>query len=272
MPTIVMTGASRGIGRVTTLRLAAKGWTVHAGVRSDADGAALVAEGGPTIRPLRLDITSGEDVARIADLGPLDAVVNNAGYVLDGPVEALSLADLRRQFDVNVVGQVAVTQAALPGLRANRGRVVFVSSLSGRVSSPMTGAYNASKYALEGLADALRVELRRWHLPVVLVEPGAVRTEIWTNALEQHDASVARMTPAHAELYAGHLARTRRSLRMMQRLAVPPERVAAVIERALTADRPRARYQVGLSGRVQLIGSSLSPTVVKDALFARALG
>ena len=174
MPSVLVTGAARGIGRATVLRLAGAGWDVVAGVRRAADGEALTATAGAAgrITPLQLDVSDAGQVAALDGALPqrLDAVVNNAGVVVSGPIEAVPPAELRRQLDVNVVGQVAVTQAVLPRLRAARGRVVFVSSLSGRVSTPMTGAYSASKFALEAVADALRMELRPWGVRVVLVE------------------------------------------------------------------------------------------------------
>src|SRR4051812_28820003 len=186
MPTVLVTGASRGIGRATALRLAASGWDVRAGVRSETDGALLAAEAGG-ITPVVLDVTDDDQVAALDAVLPerLDAVVNNAGVVIAAPVEGLALADLRHQLEVNVVGQVAVTQAVLPRLRASRGRVVFVSSVSGRVSAPFMGAYSASKYALEALADALRLELRPWGVAVSLIEPGAIDTDVWRNAQDQ---------------------------------------------------------------------------------------
>lgn len=152
------------------------------------------------------------------------------------------------------------------------GRIVFASSLSGRISTPMTGAYNASKYAVEGLADALRVELRPWSIPVVLVEPGAVATDIWHGALDQHDALEARLSAERRALYANHLAGTRKLLRTVQRIAVPVDKVGATIERALTTRRPRARYQVDAASRVQLAATALTPTTVLDAVFARVSG
>jgi NAD(P)-dependent dehydrogenase (short-subunit alcohol dehydrogenase family) len=162
MPTVLVTGAGRGIGAATALRLAAAGWDVHAGVRREHDGATLVEQSRGRVRVLRLDVTSAEDIAALDERLPasLDGVVNNAGIAVGGPVEGLALDEIRRQFEVNLIGQVAVTQAVLPRLRVSRGRVVFVSSLSGRVAAPMTGAYSASKFALEGLADTLRLELR----------------------------------------------------------------------------------------------------------------
>ena len=181
----------------------------------------------------------------------LDALVNNAGIVLGGPVEALSAAQLRRQLEVNVVAQVAVTQAVLPRLRESRGRVVFVSSLSGRVATPMLGAYNVSKFALEGVADTLRMELAPWRIRVSLVEPAQTDTDIWHRADDQLRDAVASLSPQDRDLYAKHIAGFRNSIPRSQRMASPAEGVAAAIERALTDRRPRARYVVGASARAQ---------------------
>jgi NAD(P)-dependent dehydrogenase (short-subunit alcohol dehydrogenase family) len=274
MPNVLVTGASRGIGRTTSIRLAEKGWTVFAGVRSDADGAELATHGGGRITPITLDITSAADLADLPTRlgGQLDAVVNNAGFALDGPIETLGLDALRRQYEVNVIGHVAVTQAVLPLLRASKGRIVFVSSLSGRISTPLTGAYNSSKFAIEAIGDALRVELRRWRVPVVLVEPGPVATDMWGGALEQHEATLAALSPAHRELYGETFEKAKKTLAFMQKRAVPIDKVAAAIEKALTARRPKARYQVDVGSKVQLAGMALTPTRVLDSVLARAMG
>ncbi len=284
MPSVLISGAGRGIGRATALRLARAGWTVYAGVRSAGDGEGLVAEAvDPAavagaargeIRPLPLDVTSDEQIAALDGALPehLDAVVGNAGIVVSGPLETLSAAELREQFDVNVVGAVALTNAVLPRLREARGRIVFISSLSGMISTPMTGAYNASKFALEAIADAWRLELRRWGIKVVLVEPAMTDTDLWRKAGETLEAEVAAMSPAHRELYAEHLEGMRKTVPRMQKMAKPVETVAAAIEKALTAERPRARYPVGVDVRVQAALSGVTPDRVKDAAFARVTG
>jgi NAD(P)-dependent dehydrogenase (short-subunit alcohol dehydrogenase family) len=202
----------------------------------------------------------------------LDAIVNNAGIVVSGPLETLSAADLREQFDVNVVGAVALTNLVLPRLRASRGRIVFVSSLSGVISTPMTGAYNASKFALEAIADAWRLELRPWGIKVILVEPAMTDTDLWRKAPETLEAEAAEMSAEHRELYAEHLDGMRKTVPRMQKMAKPVDTVAAVIEKALTAARPRARYPVGTDVRVQAALSGVTPDRVKDAAFARLTG
>ncbi|MCW2857788.1 MAG: Oxidoreductase, short chain dehydrogenase/reductase family protein [Marmoricola sp.] len=273
MRTVLVTGAGRGIGRATTIRLAAAGWHVLAGVRRTEDGERLAAEVTGTVEPVQLDITSADDIAALGGrLTSLDAVVNNAGIVVGGPIEGLPLDDLRRQLEVNVVGQVAVTQAVLPLLRTSKGRVVFVSSLSGRIVTPMTGAYNASKFALEAVADALRMEVQPWRIKVSLVEPAQTDTDMWQTAEDELDATVESLTPDHRTLYDAHIAGMRKMIPMSQRMASPADKVAAAIERALTAGRPRARYVVGAGPKVQNAMARVTPTPMLDGMLRRVSG
>jgi NAD(P)-dependent dehydrogenase (short-subunit alcohol dehydrogenase family) len=272
MPTVLITGASRGIGRATALRLAAAGWDVLAGVRKEQDGAALAAK-SQRITPVVLDITNADDIARVgASTARLDALVNNAGFAQLGPVEGIPLEVLREQLEVNFFGQIAVTQALLPRLREARGRIVFTSSLSGRIATPLTGPYNASKFALEGAADALRMELKPWGIRVVLVEPAQIATDIWGNAEADFDAAIAAMPPASQELYADHAAGFRKSIPLSQKLAAPAESVAKSIEKALTARHPRARYVVGAFPKAQAALTGASPTPAVDAILRSMTG
>ena len=274
MPSGLITGASRGIGRATALRLARAGWTVYGTVRRDEDGEELVAEAGDAVRPLRLDVTDDAGIAALGEALPerLDAIVNNAGIVVSGPLESLSADDVRAQFEVNVIGAVALTNLVLPRLRISHGRIVFVSSLSGLISTPMTGAYNASKFALEAIADAWRLELRPWGIKVALVEPAMTDTDLWRNAPETLEAEAAAMSAEHRDLYGAHLDGMRRTVPRIQKMAKPVDGVAAAIERALTATRPRARYQVGVDVKVQAALSAVTPARVMDALNGRLTG
>jgi NAD(P)-dependent dehydrogenase (short-subunit alcohol dehydrogenase family) len=277
MNSVLITGAGRGIGRATTLRLATSGWKVFAGVRKIEDGEALVAELGEAIGeivPVVLDVTDDTAIAAAAESLPdsLDAVVNNAGIVIDGPVESLTRERLRDQFDVNVIGAVAVTRAVLPKIRAAKGRIVFISSVSGRISTPWTGAYGSSKFALEGMADALRLELRPWKIKVALIEPANTETDLWGDAQKQFDAGVDAMTDAERALYGGHMKGVRRTLGLMNKTASPVEGVAETIENALTAKRPRARYVVGIPAKVQVISAALTPRPLLDVVLAKATG
>ncbi len=274
MPTVLITGASRGIGHATALRLADAGWDVLGGVRSEADGIALAAQRPGRITPVTLDITDAGHIAALdATLPPtLDALVNNAGVLVAGPVEGLPVDEFRRQFEINVFGQIAVTQAVLPRLRASKGRIAFVSSLSGRISTPMSGAYNGSKFALEGIADALRLELKPWGIKVSLVEPSQTSTDIWHHAADAFDADFAKLAPEQRDLYAGHAKGFKRVIPISQKLAAPADSAARSVEQALTAKRPRARYVVGAAPKVQAALMQVTPAAIGDPILRALVG
>jgi NAD(P)-dependent dehydrogenase (short-subunit alcohol dehydrogenase family) len=275
VPTALITGASTGIGRATALRLAASGWTVLAGVRKTADGEALSAAGGERVLPVELDVTDAAQIARAAErvreIAPagLDALINNAGTAVGGPLELLAMDDLRRQFDVNFFAHVAVTQALIGALRRARGRIVLISSVGGLVSTPYMGPYHASKYALEAAGNVLRMELARSHVQVALVEPGSVATPIWEKNRGQTDFAV----PEELREQYGHVpAAMAKALNDTARRGIPPERVAQTIERALSARRMRARYIVGADAHVMVWASRLLPDLVFDRVVRRAVG
>ena len=284
MPLALVTGASTGIGRATALRLAAGGWTVLAGVREQAAGERLAAEASAPERviPLTLDVTDAAQraaaVERVSEQarsngssgGGLDALVNNAGTAVGGPLELISEEDLRAQFEVNVFAQVAITRALLPALRGAHGRIVFVSSIGGRVSPPFAAPYAASKHAIEAIGDALRVELRTSRVSVALVEPGSVATPIWDKALDEADSFAL---PGELQQFYGEVpAAMRKTIEQTAKRGVPPEKVAATIERALTASRMRSRYLVGADARMQLLLRRVLPDTAFDALIRRVLG
>ena len=266
MPSVLVTGAGRGIGRTIAEQLAAHGWDVIAGVRSEADGAALTAVDPQRISAIILDVTDDGQIDALDEELPaqLDAVVNNAGIVMAGPMETLTSEQWRRQLDVNVVGQLAVTRAVLPRLRASHGRVLFISSVNGRLSTPLIGAYAASKFALEAAADALRMELKPWRIPVVLIEPAQTDTDMWRTAGTMVDDVEAALTPAERGLYGRHVTGMRKSVPISQRMAVAPEKVSDVVRAALTAKRPRARYVVGTGPRLQVALMTNLPARVRD--------
>ena len=272
---VLVTGASRGIGEATVLRLARAGWCVFAGVRRDEDGAALRSAGGAIV-PVRLDVTDEAQVAAAAATiaeharGELHGVVNNAGIAVAAPLEYLPVQELRRQLEVNVLGQVAVTQALLPMLRRAQGRIVFVSSISGRSALPFTGPYAASKHALEALADAWRVELLPWGLHVALIEPGVIATPIWQTSIDAAERLLAGAPAELEERYGRTLgALRRRALRGTSGL--PADTVAVAIEHALSAAAPRTRYLIGRDARLRLWLERFLPDRVRDRLIARQL-
>lgn len=274
MPSVLVTGASRGIGKAIAEHLAAAGWQVIAGVRTQQDADAVIALNPQRISAVILDVTDADQVAALSEALPLrlDAVVNNAGVVVSGPMEAVTTDQWRKQLEINVIGQLAVTRAALPRLRESRGRIVFISSVNGRVSTPLFGAYGASKFALEAAADALRMELRPWKIPVVIVEPAQTDTDMWRTADTTVADVEAALSPEHRALYAKHIAGMKRMVPVAQRRAVPAAKVAVVVEEALTARRPRARYVVGLGSKLQLAAVTNVPTKVRDAVLRRVSG
>jgi NAD(P)-dependent dehydrogenase (short-subunit alcohol dehydrogenase family) len=281
----LITGASTGIGRATALRLSRADWTVLAGVRDDNAGERLVRDAAAPGRliPLRLDVTDAGQIAQAAAQveeltsgggargpGGLDALVNNAGIGVGGPLELVPLDDLRRQFEVNVHGQVAVTQALLPALRRAGGRLIFVSSVGGRVAMAFTAPYAASKHAIEALADALRVELHSSGIQVALIEPGSVATPIWDKGRAEAERVVI---PEELQGAYGHVpAAMGKVLEDTARRGVPPELVAATIERAVGSRRMRARYVVGRDARVLVGLRGLMPDLLFDRLARRLLG
>jgi NAD(P)-dependent dehydrogenase (short-subunit alcohol dehydrogenase family) len=276
---VVITGASTGIGRATALHLASLGFEVFAGVRRTGDGESLDSEAGEKLSPLILDVTEADSIEAAArtvadavgDAG-LGGLVNNAGVAQPAPLEIMPLNALREQLEVNVVGQVAVTQAFLPLLRRARGRVVNISSVGGRVASPALGAYAASKFAIEALSDSLRMELRPWGIHVSVIEPGAIRTEMWRRGTETGDSMLERIPAERRRLYDGLLTAVRGFSERAQKRAIPPQRVAQRVEHALTARRPRTRYVVGTDARVRVALAALLPDRANDALIRRVLG
>lgn len=262
MPTVLVTGASTGIGRATALALLREGATVLAGVRSLEDAP-------PGTTPLALDVTVPEQVAELARIERLDGLVNNAGIAVTGPLEYLPLDELRRQLEVNVLGQLAVIQAVLEPLRRAHGRIVNVSSIGGRVALPLYGPYAASKFALEALSDSLRRELQ--DVRVIVVEPGAVATPIWDRGIARADALYDAMPAAAHARYGALVSALRTRAAQLGRDGDPPERVAEVIVHALRAPRPRARYVVGRPARIQAALARVLPDRALDALLARAL-
>ncbi|MBW9214720.1 SDR family oxidoreductase [Mumia sp. zg.B53] len=270
--TVLVTGAGRGIGRAAAVRLARSGWRVYGGVRTDIAAKELAAESGQ-ITPVELDVTLTEHVAALDRVlpEPLDALVNNAGIAVAGPVETLSRDAMHHQFEVNLIGPLALTRAMLPRLRAARGRVVFISSVNGRVSFPFTGMYNASKYAVEAVADCLRVELHPFGVQVGLVEPGVVDTDPWHEMDEVIDVLEAGLDPEQRALYAAQFTGERQLVAKIRRNAKPPERVAAAVERQLTRRRMRPRVVVGSDARAILAMKALLPTRGLDAVWRRGI-
>ena len=262
----MVTGASTGIGRACVHALVNGGGHVWATVRSDADQAALERDHPGAVTVLRLDVTDADAVraagAQVAAAGPVNGLVNNAGVALPAPLEAIPLEVFRRQIEVNLIGQLAVTQAMLPALRkareqGDRARIVMVGSIGGRVAAPMLGAYHASKFGLVGLADTLRAELAPSGIPVIMIEPGAIATPIWDRGTQAADDLVAQVPAEALDRYSGQIETARRGAARSAKRGLPPARVAEVIVKALTADNPRPRVLVGQDAHAAAVVAQL---------------
>lgn len=275
---VVITGASTGIGEACALRLDGAGFRVFAGVRKDADGDALRAKASALLTPVLIDVTdqSSIDAARDAvasavGTAGISGIVNNAGIAVGGPIEFIPLDELRQQIEVNVIGQVAVTQAFMPLLRKQRGRTVFMGSIAGRVSSPFVGPYAVSKHAIEAITDAMRQELRPWGMQVAVIEPGSIKTPIW----EKSDAIAERLEhllPAEGHrLYGAAIVILRKFLAETGMRGIPPDEVAKAVEHALTARKPKTRYLVGNDARLQAALRVVIPDRILDGLVERQL-
>lgn len=268
---IVVTGASTGMGAAAARALARRGFHVLAGVRRDVDADALRGDG---IEPHILDITVESDVAAIAHRvatdpqgRPLRALINNAGVAINAPVEALPIAQWRRQFEVNLFGHVAMIQALMPSLLRSSGTVVNISSIGGKVALPTYSAYAGSKFALEGLSDSLRREVSRLGVKVVAIEPGAVKTEMAERGVATADRLKDGMTADQLLRYGELIDAMSNLARSFDKDGVSAERAAKVIAKAATASRPRTRYTIG---RDVAILARLS-RVVSDRFLDRAV-
>lgn len=272
---VLITGASGGVGTALTRALHEAGWRVFAGVRS-ASAVAAVARLGAGVEPVELDITDEASVVaaarRIADAvggGGLHGLVNNAGIIVQGPLELVPITAVRRQFEVNVLGQLAVTQAVLPLLRRGRGTIVNVGAATGRVAVPMLGPISASKAALESLTDALRMELKHQGVRVTIVEPGAMATAIFDKAAASAASDGYAGTAVTRQLYARPIEAVGR-LTANQKTA-PVDGVVRTITQALTSGAPRARYVVGRDAG-QLVMLRRFPQSLRDRLLMNTVG
>jgi NAD(P)-dependent dehydrogenase (short-subunit alcohol dehydrogenase family) len=274
---VVVTGSSTGIGRACALGLAAKGFKVYAGVRKAEDGEALVAAATGTLEPLIVDVVNPDQIAaaakRVGDEtgGTLAGLVNNAGVSVAGPVEAVPLDDYRHQMEVNLFGQIAVTQAFLPMIRAAQGRVVFISSIGARGGISYLAPYNASKAALSAVGDSLRQEMRRFGVGVSTIEPGSIATEIWRKGIEAAPETRAALDPEMDALYGDDLDKLERLAAKTGARGLDPDTVFKAVEHALTADKPKARYTIGREAQIQRAARAVLPAPAFDKVVAREL-
>ena len=254
---VVVTGASSGIGRATALLLDSKGYRVFAGVRKDEDAKSLKEAGSDRLKPIKLDVAKDRSIASakrtvaraVGDEG-LVGLVNNAGIGRGGPVEFMDLDDLREQLEVNVIGQVAVTQAFLPLLRKKKGTVILIGSIGGRIASPFMSPYSISKFGIEALGESLRAELKPWEIDVVVIEPGSIDTEIWGKANDTVAEQMANLKPDAKRLYGQQLEKMSEEIQKTADRGISPDKVGRVVAGAIRSERPKHRYLVGTDAKV----------------------
>lgn len=272
---VLVTGASTGIGYATAELLARQGFVVFAGVRNDSDAARVGAL--PGVAALMLDVTDAEQIRDAAhavhqNRTPLRGVVNNAGIAIPGPLEFLPVDELRRQFEVNFFGTIAVTQAFLPMLRANGGRLILMSSISGQIASALVGAYSSSKFALEAAGDTLRMELRGSGVAVSLIEPGNVNTPIWQKGRGNRERLRAQIPEESLERYRSKLEKLTSISEHQERTGIEAALVAEAVLHALTSKKPRARYAVGSPPAWMRAFFTRLPEKTRDRILMRRMG
>jgi NAD(P)-dependent dehydrogenase (short-subunit alcohol dehydrogenase family) len=272
---VVISGASTGIGAACAMHLDRLGYRIFAGVRKAEDGVALRKSCSERLVPIELDVTDLSTIQKAQTLvsrqtegSGLFGLVNNAGIAVVGPLEAVPLADLRQQLEVNVIGQVAVTQLFLPLLRQARGRIINMGSIAGLTAMPLMGPYSASKFALEAMTDALRLEVQQWGIHVSIIEPGAIATPIWNKStIDAAEREVAIKEDLRS-LYQPIITAVRKVVAEASKRAISAEIVAKVVEDALTASTPRTRYLVGTDAKLRALMRKLLSDRLSDRLLS----
>lgn len=273
--TVVLTGASTGIGKATALHLDQLGFRVFAGVRKEADGEGLKRESKGTLTPLLLDVTDASSISRAVEAvatqtdGQLYGLINNAGIGLGGPLELVPMTKTRKLMEVNVIGLLATTQAFVPLLRKARGRIVNIGSLAGLVAMPGASAYAASKFAVQAITDSLRLELKPFGIRVTIVDPGAVESALWEKGRSQKQDILDAASPELLQLYAP-LIEVGKRLGENPRDIMPASHVVKEVMHALTSSSPKPRYLVG-AGTKKAAKLARMPAWLRDLLINKFL-
>ncbi len=275
---IVVTGASTGIGYACALGLDARGYNVFAGVRNTEDGERLKAAASDRLTAVTLDVTNAEQIAAVAEQvsartndSPMVGLINNAGITVNGPMEFIGIDELRWQFEVNVIGLVAVTQAFMPLLRQSKGRIVNISSVGGFSVTPMLGPYCASKFAVEAISDAMRRELRPAGIEVSVMQPAAIATKIWEKGRDASSSFISDAPPGLTEHYGKLLQAITKYATDAEKRAADPQVVLDAVIDALESPRPKTRYRMG-DGVGQRVLLKLVPDRWADRMIARVTG
>jgi NAD(P)-dependent dehydrogenase (short-subunit alcohol dehydrogenase family) len=279
MKSVVITGASTGIGWATAKLLVAKGYRVFGSVRKQADAERLVGDFGGNFTPLLFDVTdepavlaAAREVRAALNGETLAGLVNNAGIAVPGPVLELSADEFRRQMDVNVIGPIISTQAfgpllgTDPALKGPKGRIVMISSVAGKNGNPLTPAYAASKHAIEGLSESLRRELMLFGIDVIIVAPGPVRTPIWSKGQQEFDMSKYQNSP-----YLPAMQKVTAYMQHLDSIGLPPEKIAEVVYEALTLPKPKVRYQIA-PDPIRHLMTAVLPKRMVDKIIAKRVG
>ncbi|MDZ8027783.1 MAG: SDR family oxidoreductase [Nostoc sp. DcaGUA01] len=277
--TVLITGASTGIGQACALLLDRLGFSVFAGVRQDIDAQTLQEKASPKLIPVFLDVTDAESIASVVDkvtntVGDvgISGLVNNAGIAVPGPLELLPIAEFQHQMNVNVTGQLAVTQAFLGLLRQGRGRIINMGSIAGRSPTPFLGAYNASKFALEALTDVMRMELKPWGISVSIIEPGSIATPIWNKSLTQADIGQDSLPESALNLYGQAMNAVRQKMQIIASRGISADIVAQAVVHALTAKQPKTRYLIGQDAKIQAVLKHILPDKLHDRIILYSMG
>lgn len=277
--TVLITGASTGIGQACALLLDRLGFSVFAGVRQDIDAQTLQQKASQKLIPIFLDVTDAESIASVVDkvtntvgnVG-ISGLVNNAGIAVPGPLELLPIAEFQHQMNVNVTGQLAVTQAFLGLLRQGRGRIVNMGSIAGKSPTPFLGAYNASKFALEALTDVMRMELKPWGISVSIIEPGSIATPIWNKSLTQAEIGQDSLPESALDLYGQAMNTVRQKMQTIAARGISADIVAQAVVHALSAKQPKTRYLIGQDAKIQAVLKHILPDKLHDRLILYSMG
>lgn len=275
--TILITGASTGIGYECARRMSELGWNVFAGVRKESDAKRVEENLGKNVKAILLDVTKPEHIddakSTLNESGvSLDGLLNNAGIAIGGPVEVLALEEFRRTFDVNFFGQIQLIQALLPHLRESKGRIVNMSSLAGKLSQPMMSAYCASKHAFEALSDSLRMELAMFDIKVVVIEPGAIKTPIWDKGTNYAKTLGDSLPPKVKELYEKQIHAIGKAIHVAGKNGVSASLVADALESAMTSNRPKTRYKVGKDSKLGILAKTWLSDRSMDKVILKNIG
>lgn len=275
---VLITGASTGIGEACAIELDRRGFRVFAGVRSESAGKRLQDMASGSLTPVTIDVTNAATIQsaakfikeQVGEKG-LWGLVNNAGIGVSGPLELVPIPEIRRQLEVNVIGQIGVTQAVLPMLRTAKGRIVNIGSVNGALASPYLGPYAASKFAMEAVTDALRIELRTWGIGVSIVEPGPISTPIWNKSFAAADQLATTVPADGLKLYEPDLEAVRSLIGKIAAHSESADVVVKAVVHALTAQRPKTRYFLHFRNRVLFRGFKMVPDVIRDWIVCRVM-